>query len=284
MAYSMARERLYLDHAELIEQVIAFICRRHRLPADEADELAGEVRLALVEDDYAILAAFEGRCKLSTYLHVVIQRLFFALRSRKWGRWRPSAEAQRLGPLAVRLERMISRDGSTFESAYQSLRCIDPDLTREAVADIAARLPPRNARRFEDEAALEALPSSEPTPDETALANEAAARRRRADAALHAAVAELPPQDQLVLRLRFIEGRKVVEIARGLALEPRPLYRRIEGLVGELRRRLEGRGVSAADFGWDSIRPALDSSPPVASQISTGREDGKVGPSTRMSP
>lgn len=280
----MAREQLYLDHAELIEQVIAFICRRHRLPADEADELAGEVRLALVEDDYAILAAFEGRCKLSTYLHVVIQRLFFALRSRKWGRWRPSAEAQRLGPLAVRLERLMSRDGSTFEAAYQSLHSGDPALAREAIADLAARLPPRTARRFEDEAALEALPSSEPTPDETVLANEAAARRRLADAALHAAVAELPPQDQLVLRLRFVEGRKVVEIARSLALEPRPLYRRIEGLVGELRHRLESSGVSAADFGWELVRLAPDPSLPAASQLSRSREDGEVRPSTRMSP
>lgn len=280
----MSRQRLYLDHAELIEQVIAFTCRRNRLPADEAEELAGEVRLALVEDDYAVLAAYEGRCKMSTYLTVVAQRLLLAHRSRKWGRWRPSAEAQRLGPLAVRIEQLISRDGLTVEDAYQALRAVDPGLVRETVADFAGRLPPRSGRRFESEAALETLPSAEPTPDEAVLASESAARRRRADAALHAALAEFPAQDQLVLRLRFVEGRKVVEIARGLALDPRPLYRRIETLTRDLRRELERRGVSAADFGWASPRPPTVGPQAVVLEEPREREAAGSWRSRRMWP
>jgi|CXWL01.1.fsa_nt_gi RNA polymerase sigma factor (sigma-70 family) len=251
----MSREALYLEHLDLIEQAIRFTCRRNRCSPDEADELAGAVRLALVEDDYAILAAFEGRSKLSTYLTVVVQRLLLEERVRRWGRFRPSAEAKRLGPLAVRIESLVVRDGHALEDAYQILRAVSPDLARDTVVELAARLPPRTGRRFEGEDALADVASPEPAPEAALLEREAAARKRQADGALHAAMAVLPPQDQLILRLRFCEGRQVVEIAAALAIEARPLYRRIEALATQLKRALAAQGFGATDFGWGT---ALD--------------------------
>src|SRR5688572_8886786 len=95
---SMSRERLYLDHIGEIEEVLRFISRRHRCNADEAEDFAGWARLKLVEGDYAILAEFAGRSRIQTYLGVVLQRLFLDYQRVKWGRWRPSMDAKRLGP------------------------------------------------------------------------------------------------------------------------------------------------------------------------------------------
>ncbi len=52
----------------------------------------------------------------------VVQRLFLDHRNRQWGKWRPSAEAKRRGPLAILLERLVVRDGWTFEQAVETLR------------------------------------------------------------------------------------------------------------------------------------------------------------------
>ena len=41
----------------------------------------------------------------------VIQRLFLDARIAKWGKWRPSVSARRLGGVAVLLERLLTRDG-----------------------------------------------------------------------------------------------------------------------------------------------------------------------------
>ncbi len=245
-----SRADLYLTHQDLIEKILHFTTRRHRCSADEAEDFAAWARLRLIENDYAILSEFEGRSGMSSYLAVVVQRLFLDYRISKWGKWRPSAEAKRLGPLAVRLETLIARDGLSQEEAYQTLRNAEPGLRRGVVDDLLARLPARGGRRFEGEGTLEALQSAEPAPEEAALLSEAAAIKRKAGAALMAAMREMEPQDQLVLRLRFGEGMQIADVARTLHLEARPLYRRVERLVAELRRALAERGVRAEDFGW----------------------------------
>jgi hypothetical protein len=57
----------------------------------------------------------------------------------------------------------------------------------------------------------------------------------------------LPPQDRLVLRLRFDEGMAVAGVAKTLHLDQKPLYRRIERLLFQLRGQLEAAGLQAAD-------------------------------------
>lgn len=276
----MPREQLYLDHLDLIEEVIRFTTRRHRCSADEAAEFAGVARLALVENDYAVLAAFEGRSSLATYLSVVLQRQFLEFRIRKWGKWRPSAEAKRLGPVAIRLESLLVRDRLDLPTAVATLLQADPTLTPAAIDDLAARLPPRTLRRFEDAEALAEMPSDEASPETQLLEDEAASRRRRATAALGASLRELPAQDRLVLRLRFAEGRRVVEIAQVLGLEARPLYRRIEALVKSLRQALAARGVHGDDLGWPARADAEVAERPRAasgSEAAESRLRGRLG-------
>ena len=249
----MARDQLYLAHQVLIERVFRSTARRHRCDADEAEDFAAWARLKLVENDYAILGEFEGRAGLGTYLAVVVQRLFLDYRVSKWGKWRPCAEAKRLGPLAVRLETLLSRDGLTLEEAFQTMHAADRELRREALEDLVARLPVRVPRRFVGEGALESLAGAEPAPDERALEKETNADRRRSSAALAELLRQLDPQDQIVLRLRFAEGMPIADIARSLHLAARPLYRRIERLIKELRRGLNDLGISGDDLGWPVV-------------------------------
>ena len=48
-----------------------------------------------------------------------------------------------------------------------------------------------------------------------------------------------------MLRMRFWEDMSVADIARGLAVEQKPLYRRLERLLADLRKKLAGAGVTA---------------------------------------
>ena len=77
------------------------------------------VKLRLVENDYAVLRAYEARSKFETFISIVVQRMALDFRIHMWGKWHASAEAKRLGPLAIRLEELLLRNvgGDLFEIA-----------------------------------------------------------------------------------------------------------------------------------------------------------------------
>src|SRR5688500_7510790 len=103
------------ENVELIERLVGRACRRAGIGARDVADMAAMVKLALVEDDYAILRRYEGRSSLATYLTIVIERLLADQRERTHGRWRPSAEAQRLGPHAVLIEDFVGRQRRSID-------------------------------------------------------------------------------------------------------------------------------------------------------------------------
>ena len=65
---------------------------------------------------------------------------------------------------------------------------------------------------------------------------------------IQCALAQLDPEDRLILRLRFEDGRSVPDIARLLKLgSPFRLYRRIDRTLNDLRRYLKTLGINDAD-------------------------------------
>jgi hypothetical protein len=74
--------KLFEANLTLIERVIGVVCRRSRIFGADAEDFASTTRLALIENDYAILRKYEGRSSLATFLGVVVQRLF-SIRGRK---------------------------------------------------------------------------------------------------------------------------------------------------------------------------------------------------------
>ena len=240
-------EALFLDNLDAIDGVVRFVCRRHRVRPAEAEEFASEVKLKIVERNYEVFRRFEGRSSLRTYLTVVIGRLYLDYCNQQWGKWRSSAEARRLGPHAIRLEMLMVRDGLGFgDASRQMVHHEQSGATDEELLAIASRLPVRMRRVMVGEPALETTPS-EVQADASALLAERRTAALRIAVALRAALGGLTDQDQVILRLRFLKGMAIADIARVLHLESKPLYRRLEALLKNLQPALLGAGVSEAD-------------------------------------
>jgi RNA polymerase sigma factor for flagellar operon FliA len=226
--------------------VAALIARRRRLGADEAEDFRSHVKVKLLEDDCAVLRRFEGRSSLRTYLSVVIGRLLLDYRASAWGKWRPSAEARRAGPTAILLDRLVTRDGYSVEEACEILRTnYQVEETKAELEALALRLPARVRRRFEGEEALEDMPAPRGGSDDGIVTAEREAMTGHVLTVLAKVKGELPPQDQLILALRFEDGRKVSEIASMLRVAPKPLYRRLDGLLRGLRTALQRERIDA---------------------------------------
>ncbi|HEX8617720.1 MAG TPA: hypothetical protein VF911_09075, partial [Thermoanaerobaculia bacterium] len=165
--------QLLVRELPLIEKITHVICRRSGMQPDEIEEFTAEVRLKLVKNDYAILRAYAKRSSFSTYMAAVIQRLLIDYRRHHLGKWHDSAEAQRLGPVAIDVERAILRDGRTPEETLTSLRGKHPQITAAEIERIASALPARIRHKRVPIEQAEAIESSGET-DRVARADIAA--------------------------------------------------------------------------------------------------------------
>ncbi len=255
-------EVLLLSSLVDVEAAIAFAARRQCLHGADAEEFGAWVKLRLIEDDYRILRAFQGKSSLKTYLTTVVLNLARDYRIQQWGRWRPSAAAERMGTVGVQLETLLDRDGRTLEEAIQLLReRHGVEAPPQQLREMAARLPAHPRRRLEGEEALAGVAARERT-EQPLFDAERSATLASAGEALEGALRGLPVEDRLVLKLHFIDGLTVAAIARGLGLEQRRLYTRLHRNLAALRVALEaagldGRGVLEAT-GWAGADLAVD--------------------------
>jgi RNA polymerase sigma factor (sigma-70 family) len=241
-------ERLFLDNLAQIDRIITSICRRNRLTKEESEDFASVVKLKLITDDYGVLGKFTGHCDASLrgYLIAVVQHAYQDHRNRQWGKWRPSAQARRLGRLAEKLDTLLYRDGLTLEEACALAAPED----REEMRRLAAKLPPRTKRRMEDAEQLERLGSSDRSPEERLIDRERAMLADELERVLDEAVQGLMPEDQLLIHLRLERRLSLANVAKAYRCDPRQLYRRWELLIGQLRTRLESSGYEASQVAW----------------------------------
>jgi len=239
-------ETLFLDNLPVIERIIAAACRRYGLMGADAEDAASWLKLRIVQDDYAVLHKFRGESTLPTYLTVVIAMLFRDYRVQQWGRWHPSAAARREGPIAVKLETLVMRDGMPLGQAGHVLRDRgDTNLTDAELSRIVSKLPVRAPLRPVSVSST-VLPDAASTVDSEDLVNraDAAAQWAATDASMLRAMQELNAEDRLIVHLRYWDGLSVAEISRAIGAEQKQLYRRIERLLARLRTSLEAAGVS----------------------------------------
>jgi len=236
---------------DLIERVIRFTARRQRLDESECEEFASIVKLKLIEDDYAVMRKFQGRCQLRTFITIVVQRMLLDYRIHHWGKWHASAEAKRLGDLAVELEQLLHRDGRSLDEALPVLLARDPTATRESLETLARRLPERRARRrMVDLTEADDIPL-EDSAEENVLQAERHKTSQRLSQAMRVALSGLDQHDRLLLQLRFESRLTTAQIARSMQIEQKMLYRRMEKLLRDLRTELERAGIDrreAADL------------------------------------
>jgi RNA polymerase sigma factor (sigma-70 family) len=278
-AHVMSGESDFLAALPVIDDVTGQVCRRHRLSATDSEDFRSDVRLHFIERNYEVLRQFEGRCTLSTYVTVVVQRVFYDWRNSNWGRFRPSTEARRLGPVAIKIEELVLRDGWTLDQALETVRVnhrIDIDDTILAFCHtLPARTPSR--RVVSEDAAVDVV-SAGPSADDRVVMAERDFLAKRVKAALDRARNGLPPVERLILKMRFEDRVAVSDIARALHLEQRPLYRTVERLLDKVRAALEAEGITGADIDalLDAPTIAWDKDPdtgPLPPASAAGREE-----------
>jgi RNA polymerase sigma factor (sigma-70 family) len=209
-------EALFLEHLPALERILGIVCARQGLSGADAEDFASTARMRLIEDDYAVLRKFGGRSSVTTFLSVVVSNLARDYRVRRHGRWRPSAAARRLGPVAERLERLVYRDRMSLDEAFGVVRSEGATATDRELAELFDRIPARLPLRPEQAGAepLAFVPSAERA-DAALEAEEARREHDRIRDALAGALDALPPEDRLILRMRFWDDMSVADIARG---------------------------------------------------------------------
>jgi RNA polymerase sigma factor (sigma-70 family) len=239
-------ERLFLDNLALIDRIVAAIGRRHRLTREEREDFRSVLMIKLIANDYEVLRAWCGKSSLGGYLKVVIHHAYRDHRNHVLGKWRPSAEACRLGPLAKKLDTMLYRDGMTLDEACAAAAPAD----REEMRRLAERLPAHTKRRMEDVEQLEEMPSSGQSPEQSLIERERASAAERLERALAEALGTLSSEDRLLVQLRTERGVKLANLARLAGVEPRPFYRRWDLIVARLRKSLEASGYDKERMTW----------------------------------
>src|SRR4051812_47929103 len=139
-------EQTFLENLKLIKAVIAQSRRRSNFSSQEAEDFEGQVLCKLIDDDYAVIRKFRGDkgATLQTYLTMVIKRALLDYKDHIWGKYRASAEAKQLGPVAVRLEMLTVRDRYSFEEACEILRTNEGvEMSMAELADLWDKLPHR---------------------------------------------------------------------------------------------------------------------------------------------
>jgi len=241
-----ARE-LFERELDTIRRVIRVTCRNRRLDTHEAEDFESYVMLKLIEDDYRRLRKFKGTSKLSTFLTTVVQRLFLDTLIAKRGKWRPSAQARALGETAVELERLIDRDGLSFDEARAVLQTGRPNASSaKQLQELSRALPPRMRRPKELSLdLLEQLPGEAFVDPVNGM--DVAQNASVVAAKLASAIERLGEEDRLLLKLRFAQRLPARRIGLMLGRTQSQVYDRVDRVIRTLRADLERDGVRSGD-------------------------------------
>jgi DNA-directed RNA polymerase specialized sigma24 family protein len=168
-----------------------------------------------------------------------------------WGKWRPSAEAKRLGDKAVTLERLLTRDHYSFAEAVELLTT--PASSPYTVAELEAiylRLPARSPRPMwvSDDIVPDQV-SVEPEAEERVEWSDRERDARTASRVIDGLIETMDGEDRLILQMRFRNALKVPDIARHLHVEQKKVYKRLDKLFGQLRKGLERAGIGREQIG-----------------------------------
>lgn len=267
-------EQLLLEHLELVERAAQRACRRRGLGREDTEDFVSRVNLKLCENDYAVIRRYKGRsgAKFSTYLVTVVQNEFRDYLDHLWGKWRPAAAAKRMGSVALKLDRLLTRDGFTFDEACQVLSTRKgKEVDLDELEEIAAQIPRRTGRPVEDDQPLPHLPARGKQPDEQLLERERGAARRQVLQVLGEALKDLPAEDRLLVKMRC--DRTVAQISRALRMDQKALYRRFYKIYQDLRQALGQDGVTK-----EALDEALGAEPlPEEGEEPNGEEEAPAG-------
>lgn len=254
----LADPRVWLqEHFDQVRLVATRVARRHRVPAQDRDEMLSQLWTHLTRDDYRVLRAYRGASHVHTYIAVVTERLLLDWRTARWGKWRPSAEARRRGARAMLFERLVCRDGHSEDEAHRILIETTGATVCGALAERLAARGPHRRRQFVDIEKVRLTADHTPDPWMSLLDQHRDRAGRRLGRCLERVVHELPAADQVLLRMRHEQGLRTSQIAAMLGTDPKKLYRRLASIHADLCAALTALGVSPGDVADVVGRPCV---------------------------
>lgn len=234
-----------MPYLPLLDKLIGHEGRRRRLRVDEIEDLRSYVRLRLLERGGEVLDQFKQQSSIETYLAVVVQRIHLDWRRRNWGDWRPSTLAQRLGDVAVELERLWVREALPWEHVQQTLLSrFGQDAAPDRLEALRDQLGSHRRPKAVGEETLHSLPDPVARADTTLLERERKEAAQRLARTVDESIAKLPPEDRLVLRLHFKEQKSLRTIAEALGCDHRRIHRQVGRVLWALRQQLSERGCT----------------------------------------
>lgn len=244
----MDPRRLLTDEWKTVERLIASTCRRRGLLDADGDIFASMVKVKLFENDCEIVRRFRGESKFSTYLNIIVQNTFTDFCVKRMGKWHASAAATRGGPLALELERLVYRDGCPPDEAISRLMTSHPEVARAKFVELLKTLPPRQ-RRFVTVSmdAMELELPDDAGADILVVTREYTTLSERAAVVVRDFLREVDDTDRLMLQFHFESDMQLSQIARILGIEQKPLYRRREQLLRDLKKELIAAGITSAE-------------------------------------
>jgi len=254
-------DRLFYEHFDEIGGLVSSAARD--LNPIEAEELDIFVKEKLSADDYRRIRAYQGRngASFTTFLAAVIANLLKDFRDHLWGKVRPTEKARQKGTNAILLERLL-RERHSFEEAFEIMTTdYSIAMSREQFEDLIPHVNLRYRVRAAQGEPLEAVDSGR-SPEEMAIVNQMLERYCALLKRLRQICENLLPEDALIVKFRFEDGRRVSDIPDLLGMSPnrrrgKDLYRRLERLMGRLRESLEAGGFSALEVAAFLSNPGL---------------------------
>lgn len=238
----------YADHLREINEAISIICRKHGIAFDDEKDFSQHVHLQLMEDDYRKIRAYRGASSFSTYLHTVISRILIDHVRIKW---HPSTDAQRMGNAAVKLEKLVFWNNYTIHEACNILAsnpstAIDEKTAREMLARLRVRRP-RPVKADDSEEQLPRFPDPAPDPEERIVQKQQMQKKQEVIEMIGTMIRSFSSEDKLLIKLTFLGGHKVSDVARLLGRDERLLYRRIQTLLRNMRESMGAAGIEVTD-------------------------------------
>jgi RNA polymerase sigma factor (sigma-70 family) len=239
-----SRGRVLLEeHVVLVRRRLDRISRSSGLPHQEAEEFRSWALFKLVENDYRILARWEGRSSFATYLNVVLSNLLRDYRIHVWGKWRPTAAARREGEEAILLEQLWHRNRLPLNEAIDRMLSEHKVLlSRAEIERLAARLPQKTERRWVGEEELLKI-AVDGRVEERVEDHERARLAARLREELVPRLRALPAEERLLLKLCFRDGFTIAAISPILGRPQKELYTMRERCLKKLRQALECFGL-----------------------------------------
>ena len=254
---NLADGRQVLDPAQIlitpsILEKIEAVCKRNFTTENDQTEAYIFVLDCLKDDNFKRLRAYEGKCKLSTYLHTLINSLVIDFRRKRYGRRRIPAAVSKLGRWAEAVYRLVCWQRFSFDDAYEFLQ-IDGKFEGSYDQFMQAVEPIRKAPcRVNPSFKSTDQHTQDPKPDildtavnplELLVQKLDGERRTKAIQVIRETTRKLPEKDQLLVRLIFGSEQSLQAVAKVIQVSTSSARRRLKGLLTGYRKKLLAVGI-----------------------------------------